>query len=157
MIFLFSVIGMRFYILPIFSLILLCGANSAIAQSFTPTAVDGLTEVTRVGNRWNISTKNLPSSSINQFHSFTNFNVGASEIVNFMPAAGVQNILSRVTGGTPSQIQGMIQASGGANLFLMNPSGILFGNGASLNVQGSFTATTANAIGFGNNYCCPLH
>ena len=152
MIFLFSVIDMRFYILPIFSLILLCGANSAIAQSFTPTAVDGLTEVTPVGNnRWDITTKNPPSSSINQFHSFTNFNVGTNEIVNFIPAAGVQNILSRVTGGTPSQIQGVIQASGGVNLFLMNPSGILFGNGASLNVQGSFTATTANAIGFGNN------
>ena len=153
MIFLFGVIDMRFYILPIFSLILLCGANSSIAQSFIPTAVDGLTEVTPVGNnRWDITTKNPPSSSINQFHSFTNFNVGAGEIVRFVPnGMDVKNILSRVTGGTPSQIQGMIQASGGVNLFLMNPAGILFGNGARLDVPGSFTATTANAIGFGNN------
>ena len=154
MIFLFNVIDMRFYILPTFLLSLLCGANSAIAQSFTPTAVDGLTEVTRVGDRWEITTKNLPASSsiINQFHSFTNFNVGAGEIVRFVPnGMDIKNILSRVTGGTPSQIQGMIQSSGGVNLFLMNPAGILFGNGASLNVQGSFTATTVNAIGFGNN------
>ena len=80
------------------------------------------------------------------------FRSNAGKSANFIPNnVNIQNILSRVTGGTPSQIHGIIQASGGVNLFLMNPSGILFGNGASLNVPGSFTATTANAIGFGNN------
>ena len=49
-------------------------------------------------------------------------------------------------------INGLLQVTGGnSNLFLMNPAGIVFGQGASLNVPASFTATTANQIGFGNN------
>ena len=139
---------MRFFIFPTFTLIWLCSLNSAIAQSIT--AADGGTSINIVGNRSDITGNQV--SGINQFHSFTNFNVDAGKTANFIPNnVNIQNILSRVTGGTPSQIQGIIQSSGGVNLFLMNPSGILFGNGASLNVPGSFTATTANAIGFGNN------
>ena len=139
---------MRFFIFPTFTLIWLCSLNSAIAQSIK--AADGGTTINVVGNRSDITGTQV--SGINQFHSFTNFNVDAGKTANFIPNnVNIQNILSRVTGGTPSQIQGIIQSSGGVNLFLMNPSGILFGNGASLNVPGSFTATTANAIGFGNN------
>jgi filamentous hemagglutinin family protein len=123
-------------------------SQPAIAQSIT--AADGGTTINVVGNRSDITGNQV--SGINQFHSFTNFNVDAGKTANFIPNnVNIQNILSRVTGGTPSQIQGIIQGSSGVNLFLMNPSGILFGNGASLNVPGSFTATTANAIGFGNN------
>ena len=149
MISLFSVIDMRFYIFPIFSLILICGANSAIAQSIT--AADGKTTVTPVGSRSDITGNQV--SGINQFHNFTNFNVGTGATANFIRSnPNITNILSRVTGGTSSQIQGVIQSANGVNLFLMNPAGILFGNGASLNVPGSFTATTANAIGgFDNN------
>jgi filamentous hemagglutinin family protein len=139
---------MRFFIFPTFTLIWLCSLNSAIAQSIK--AADGGTTINVIGNRSDITGNQV--SGINQFHSFTNFNVDAGKSANFIPNnVNIQNILSRVTGGTPSQIQGIIQSSGGVNLFLMNPSGILFGNGASLNVPGSFTATTANAIGFGNN------
>lgn len=146
--FLFCVSNMRIFIFPTFALIWSCTMNSAIAQSIT--AADGGTSINIVGNRSDITGNQV--SGINQFHSFTNFNVDAGKTANFIPNnVNIQNILSRVTGGTPSQIQGIIQSSGGVNLFLMNPSGILFGNGASLNVPGSFTATTANAIGFGNN------
>ena len=141
---------MRYFSLISLSFILIYSSSlkPAIAQSIT--AADGGTKVTPVGNRSDITGNQV--SGINQFHSFTNFNVDAGKSANFIPNnVNIQNILSRVTGGSPSQIQGIIQASGGVNLFLMNPSGILFGNGASLNVPGSFTATTANAIGFGNN------
>ncbi len=108
------------------------------------------TIVTPTGNRLDITGTQV--SGKNQFHNFQTFNVNAGQTANFIPNnATIQNILSRVSGGTPSQIQGVIQSTNGINLFLMNPSGILFGNGASLNLNGSFTATTANAIGFGNN------
>ena len=85
----------------------------------------------------------------NLFHSFQDFNVDTGRSVYFSNPAGVQNILSRVTGGNLSNIQGSIGVLGNANLFLINPSGIVFGPGAALDVQSSFVATTANAIQLG--------
>lgn len=88
----------------------------------------------------------------NLFHSFGQFNVDAGQTANFVDP-GVQNILGRVTGGNTSLINGALQVTGGnANLYLMNPAGIIFGSGASLDVSGSFTATTANGIGFGDKW-----
>lgn len=85
----------------------------------------------------------------NLFHSFSRFNVGSGSTVLFSDP-GVTNILTRVTGISKSNINGILGVTGGnANLFLLNPNGIIFGPGASLNVQGSFVATTAHAIQFG--------
>lgn len=85
----------------------------------------------------------------NLFHSFVEFNVNEGQQVDFANPAGIINILTRVTGANPSQIFGTLGVEGEANLFLINPQGIIFGNNASLDVGGSFLATTANAIGFG--------
>jgi filamentous hemagglutinin family protein len=84
----------------------------------------------------------------NLFQSFSDFNVGNGQQVYFANP-GVQNILARVTGGNPSNILGTLGVDGGANLFLMNPKGILFGENARLDISGSFTATTAEALTFG--------
>ncbi|MBF2026683.1 MAG: filamentous hemagglutinin N-terminal domain-containing protein [Oscillatoriales cyanobacterium C42_A2020_001] len=83
----------------------------------------------------------------NLFHSFLEFNVGTGRSLYFNDP-GVTNILTRVTGVNPSTINGRLGVNGNANLFLLNPNGILFGAGASLDVRGSFTATTAAAVKF---------
>jgi filamentous hemagglutinin family protein len=87
----------------------------------------------------------------NLFHSFQEFNVNEAQSVYFQNPAGIENIISRVIGGSPSNIRGTLGVSGGtANLFLLNPSGIIFGPNARLDIGGSFVATTANAIQFGD-------
>jgi filamentous hemagglutinin family protein len=85
----------------------------------------------------------------NLFHSFQEFNINNGRGAYFINPAGVENILSRVTGTNPSNILGTLGVLGNANLFLINPNGIIFGQNASLDVNGSFVATTANAVQFG--------
>jgi filamentous hemagglutinin family protein len=83
----------------------------------------------------------------NLFHSFQEFGVPLGNTANINAPTGVQNILGRVVGGQPSNILGTLQVTGGtANLYLMNPAGILFGPGAQLNIPGAFVATTANGV-----------
>ncbi|WP_190804377.1 filamentous hemagglutinin N-terminal domain-containing protein [Leptolyngbya sp. FACHB-261] len=86
----------------------------------------------------------------NLLHSFDQFNLGRSERAYFSNPADITNIVSRVTGSSASSIQGTLGVLGNANLFLINPNGIVFGAGASLDVKGSFVATTANAIQLNN-------
>lgn len=86
-------------------------------------------------------------SGPNLFHSFREFNVEAGRSVYFSDP-GVTNILTRVTGTNLSRIEGRLGVDGTANLFLLNPNGIVFGAGASLDIRGSFTASTASAIQF---------
>lgn len=89
---------------------------------------------------------------INLFHSFQEFNVTSGRGAYFFsPNVDIANIFARVTGSNPSEILGTLGTFGQSkpNLFLMNPNGIIFGKNASLNVQGSFVATTSNGVLFG--------
>jgi filamentous hemagglutinin family protein len=120
-------------------------ATPVNAQAVIP---DGTlnTTVTRSGNTFTI--ENGTRSGPNLFHSFREFSVPPGGTAVFNNATAVQTIFSRVTGGTPSTIDGILQANGTAHLFLLNPSGILFGPNAQLNIGGSFIGTTAQAIQF---------
>jgi filamentous hemagglutinin family protein len=86
----------------------------------------------------------------NLFHSFQDFNVGEGQRVYFANPNGIDSILSRITGDDSSNIFGTLGVDGGADLFLINPNGIVFGETAALDIEGSFYATTAEAISLGN-------
>ncbi|KST65740.1 two-partner secretion domain-containing protein [Mastigocoleus testarum] len=88
----------------------------------------------------------------NLFHSFQEFNIDNNQSVYFNNPGVIANILTRVTGTNPSSILGKLGVLGDANLFLINPNGIIFGKGASLDISGSFTASTVPNILFDNGW-----
>ncbi|MBC7970880.1 MAG: filamentous hemagglutinin N-terminal domain-containing protein [Verrucomicrobia bacterium] len=128
------------------------GVDQVQAQ-IVPNPGDTGTTVSPVGNRFDIGGGKLSGDNANLFHSLSQFGLTQSQVANFLSNPSTRNILVRVTGGEASRLDGLIQVSGSnANLFLMNPTGIVFGASATLNVSGSFIATTANGIGFGANW-----
>ncbi len=107
----------------------------------------------------NQTIKGVPSEFIsggavrgsNLFHSFEKFNINSGQGAYFANPSGITNILTRITGNNPSNIFGVLGVLGNANLFLLNPNGIIFGPNARLNLNGSFLATTATSINLSDN------
>ncbi|MGD2181321.1 CHAT domain-containing protein [Lusitaniella coriacea] len=148
-------LSIRFQRALLFCFFSLLGGNVAVlplrAEPITP-ATDGTgTIVIPNGNQLDITGGTLSSDGANLFHSFQQFGLNSNQIASFLSNPNIVNILGRVVGGDPSIINGLIQISNGnSNLYLMNPAGIIFGSGTTLNVPGDFFATTATGIGFGN-------
>jgi filamentous hemagglutinin family protein len=86
----------------------------------------------------------------NLFHSFDAFNLNKGETATFLGPTSVENIISRVTGGQQSIINGQLIAKiPQANLYLINPYGFIFGPHAKLDLQGSFHLSTASFLRLG--------
>ncbi|WP_454062270.1 two-partner secretion domain-containing protein [Candidatus Nitrospira salsa] len=139
----FCILGVVFFsmVLPAF----------VVAQVATTITLDSSlpfnTVVTQIGDVHSIEAGTVRGQ--NQFHSFSQFDLGTGQIASFNGPATIVNILSRVTGGVPSSIDGTLRSSiEGTNMFFLNPAGVIFGAEAKLDLTGSFHVSTADFLRF---------
>ena len=119
---------------------------SYAASTITSDGTMGTT-VTQSGKIYNIDGGTIRGT--NQFQSFGLFSVGTGDTASFNGPPVISNIIGRVTGGQQSVIDGILKSTiTGANLYLLNPYGVLFGKNASLDLSGSFHVSTADYLGF---------
>ncbi len=129
-------------------LVATCGV-SPVKSQITATPDGTGTVIIINNNQFDISGGKQAGNNL--FHNFDQFGLSQEQTANFQSNPNISNILGRVVGGNASVINGLIQVSGAnSNLYLVNPAGIFFGPNASLNVPGSFTATTATGIQVGD-------
>ncbi len=139
----------RFFFLPLILVGLLTPALAQVTSTITPDISLGTT-VDPNGPVYTIRGGMILRR--NQFHSFNRFDVGTGDTVKFTGPSTIKNILSRVTGGSPSMIDGTLQSDiPGANLYLLNPVGVVFGLNARLHVNGSFHVSTADMLRLGED------
>ena len=134
----------------------LCNPKAASAQTQPAIVPDGTLGPESSVVVPDVEIRGIDSSRIdggarrgaNLFHSFQEFNIELNRGAFFSNPEGVDNILTRVTGSNLSTINGTLGVLGSANLFLINPNGLVFESGASLDINGSFFGSTAESVLF---------
>ncbi len=126
-------------------------SNAIASRAESQIVPDGTTNTTVNSTDNTITIDSGDRSGDNLFHSFEQFDLLNGNEAFFNNQSDIANIFSRVTGGDISNIDGLIRANGDANLFLINPAGMIFGEGAALDIGGSFTASTAESIVFSDD------
>src|SRR5437660_216158 len=147
---------LRIVLVGVGLLLFVAAVTDSLAQvtNITPTTGAGNlgTIVTPGGATTTITGGTRPGNGPNLFHSFGQFSIAASNTANFSNNSGLttSNILARVTDGLRSDIFGTIRTTnfGSANLYLINPSGVVFGPTATLSVGGSVHVSTADYLRF---------
>ncbi len=133
---------MRTYLLPIIPIFISIPVR---AEIITDGALGN--SVNLPGPHFQIEAKLGQQHGGNLFHSFQNFNLQSHESATFSGHLGISNIISRVTGGNSSTIDGLIRSTiPNADVYFLNPYGILFGPNAKLDLQGGFHASTADYL-----------
>ena len=128
------------------------GSSRAQSSIATDGTLLGVTAGDLLGPDYRVTDAEGTRVGNSQLHSFERFGLATGESVSFSGPAAIERIISRVTGGAVSSIDGEIRSEiSGADFYLINPAGVVFGSNASLNVPGDVVISTADYVELGSD------